>query len=58
MDLAPVHAMDEALHERGPLQSEGCDEEVEAHTAKAVTLKERHEETKANEDHHVHILKA
>lgn len=58
VDLAPVHAVDKALHESGPLQSEGRDEEVEAHTAKSVTLQERHEETKANEDHHVHILKA
>ncbi|PWA23908.1 hypothetical protein CCH79_00010804 [Gambusia affinis] len=35
---------------------QGCDEEVEAHTAEAVALKEGHEETKADENHYMHIL--
>lgn len=57
VDLAAVvHAMEEALHERGPLQGKGCDQEVEAHTAEAVALQEGHEEAEANEDHHMHIL--
>lgn len=37
-----MQTMEEALHERGPLQGEGCDQEVEAHTAEAVTLQEGH----------------
>ena len=48
--------MEEALHESGPLQGEGRNEEVEAHTAEAITLQEGHEKTEANEDHHMHIL--
>ena len=56
VDLACMHAMEEALHKSGPLQGEGCDQEVEAHTAEAVTLQEGHEEAKANEDHNMHIL--
>lgn len=56
VDLASVHAVEEALHERGPLQGEGCDQEVEAHAAEAVSLQEGHEEAETDEDHHVHIL--
>lgn len=51
-----MHSVEEALHECGPLQCEGGDQEVEAHTAEAVALQEGHEEAKANEDHHVHVL--
>lgn len=56
VDLASVHTVEEALHERGPLQGEGCDQEVEAHAAEAVALQEGHEEAEADEDHHVHVL--
>lgn len=48
--------MEEALHECGPLQGEGGDQEVESHAAETVALQEGHEEAKANKDHHVHIL--
>lgn len=51
-----MHTMKEALHQRCPLQGKGCDQEVEAHTAEAITLQEGHEETETDEDHHVHIL--
>lgn len=51
-----MQSMEEALHESGPLQGQGCDEEVEAHTAEAVALKEGHEETKADENHYMHVL--
>ncbi|TNN37584.1 hypothetical protein EYF80_052257 [Liparis tanakae] len=56
VDLASVHAVEEALHERGPLQGEGRHQEVEAHAAEAVALQEGHEEAEADEDHHVHVL--
>ena len=56
MDLPSMHTVEEALHERGPLQGEGCDQEVEADAAEAVALQEGHEEAEADEDHHVHIL--
>lgn len=48
--------MEKALHESGPLQSEGRNQEVEANAAEAVTLKERHEKAETNEDHHMHVL--
>lgn len=48
--------MEEALHECCPLQSKGCNEEVEANTAKAISLQECHQEPKTNENHHVYIL--
>lgn len=56
VDFPFVHPVEEALHECGPLQRKGCDQEVESHTAEAVALQEGHEEAKANEDHHVHVL--
>lgn len=52
-----MHPVEKALHERGPLQGEGRDQEVEAHAAEAVALQEGHEEAETDEDHHVHILK-
>lgn len=58
VDLASMHPMEEALHQRGPLQGEGCDQEVEAHTAEAISLQEGHEEAKTDEDHHMHVLEA
>lgn len=51
-----MHPVEKALHERGPLQGKGCDQEVEAHAAEAVALQEGHEEAETDEDHHVHIL--
>lgn len=51
-----MHSVEEALHERSPLQREGCNQEVEAYAAEAVALQEGHEEAKTDEDHHVHIL--
>lgn len=56
VDLAPVHAVEEALHQSGPLQRKSCDQEVEAHATEAVALQEGHEEAKPDEDHHVNIL--
>lgn len=56
MYLAMMHAMKEALHECCPLQRKGCNEEVKANAAEAIALQERHEEPKANENHHVYIL--
>lgn len=51
-----MHTMEEALHQRCPLQGKGCDQEVEAHAAEAVALQEGHEEAETDEDHHMHIL--
>lgn len=51
-----MHAVEEALHERRPLQGEGCDQEIEAHTAEAISLQEGHEEAETHEDHYMHIL--
>lgn len=56
VDLAPMHTVEKTLHKCGPLQGEGSDQEVEPHTAKAVTLQEGHKEAKTNEDHHMHVL--
>lgn len=56
MDLAMMH-MNETLHECCPLQRKGCNEEVKANAAKAITLQERHEKPEANEYHHMYILK-
>lgn len=58
VDFAMMQAVEEALHEGGPLQGKGCDQEVEAHAAEAVALQEGHEEAEADEDHDVHILEA
>lgn len=56
VDLPPMHAVEEALHQRGPLQGEGRDQKVEPHAAEAISLQEGHEEAETDEDHHVHIL--
>lgn len=56
VDVAPVHGVQEALDERGPLQGKGGQEEGEAHAAEAIALQEGHEEAEAHEDHDVHIL--
>lgn len=56
VDLASMHAMEEALHQCGPLQGKGSDQEVKAHTAEAVALQEGHEEAETDEDHYMHIL--
>ena len=53
--LAVVHVQ-EAAHQERPLEDEGGNQHVQAHGAIAVTLQERHQETEANEDHHVDIL--
>ena len=53
-----VEGVEPALHEKGPLQTEGGNQEVEANGAKAVFFQERHEETEANEDHDVDVLEA
>lgn len=59
-DLASgvVQRVEPALHEQSPLQAEGGDEEVEAHSTEAVALEEGHEEAEAHEDHHVDVLEA
>lgn len=56
VDLASMHAVEEALHERGPLQGEGCDQEVEADAAETIALEEGHEEAETDEYHHMHVL--
>lgn len=56
VDLASMHAVEEALHQRGPLQGKGSDQEVKAHTAEAVALQEGHKEAEADEDHHMYVL--
>lgn len=56
MYLSSVHAVEESLHQRGPLQREGGYQEIEAHAAEAVALQESHQEAEANEDHHMNIL--
>ena len=40
----------------GPLRNKGSNEEVVADGSVAILLQERHQETKADEDHNVHIL--
>lgn len=54
-DLA-VLQVPQALHEEAPLQSEGGQEQVDAHAAEAISLEEGHEEPEANEDHDMNIL--
>lgn len=56
VDLASMHAMEEALHQSGPLQGKSCDQEVEANATEAIPLQEGHEEAKTDEDHHMNIL--
>lgn len=53
-----VEGVEPALHEKSPLQTKGGDQEVEAHTTKAVAFQEGHEETKSNKDHDMDILEA
>lgn len=55
-NLAMLH-VPEALHEETPLEAEGRQEQVDADTTEPVFLQERHEEPKADEDHHVDVLK-
>lgn len=50
--------MEEALHQRGPLQGKGCYQEVKTHTAEAVALQEGHEKAETDKDHHMDILEA
>lgn len=47
----------EVLEEKTPLQTKGGQQQVDAHTAETISLQKGHQETKANEDHHVYILK-
>lgn len=56
VDLAFMHAVEEALHQSGPLQGKSCDQEVEANATEAIPLQEGHEEAKTDEDHHMNIL--
>jgi len=44
------------VRQRGPLQDEGCSEEVERNAAEPVPLEEGHEEAKPDEHHHVNVL--
>ena len=56
MDLAAVEVVEEALTQRGPLQDDGGDEEVDGHGAVTVALQERHQKAEADEHHDVHVL--
>ncbi len=49
--------MPDVLEEKTPLQAKGSQQQVDPHTAEAISLQEGHQETKANEDHHMYILK-
>lgn len=53
-----MEGVEEALHQCGPLQSKGGQEEGEAHAAEAITLQEDHEEAEAHEDHGMNVLEA
>lgn len=50
--------MEPALHEKSPLETEGRNQEVEAHTTEAVALQEGHEEAESNKNHDMDILEA
>lgn len=58
LDLAVgvVQRVEPALHQQGPLEAEGCHQEVETHRAEAVALQKCHQEAKPNKDHHMDIL--
>lgn len=45
----------EPSRQRGPLQHEGSDQKVVPDAAVAVALEERHQESKADEHHHVNV---
>lgn len=53
-----VEGVEPALHEKSPLQTEGGDQEVEAHTTEAVAFQKGHEESESNKDHDVDVLEA
>ena len=52
-----VNDVDESANEHGPLDAERRDHHVEADRREAVTLQKCHQEAKANEDHHMDVLK-
>ena len=56
LDLA-ICQVPQALGQQTPLQAEGSQQQVTAHAAEAVPLQEGHEEAKADEYHHMDILK-
>lgn len=56
-DLSVIIRVPEALHEEAPLQPEGSQQQVDAHTAEPISLEECHEEPEADEDHDMDILK-
>ena len=55
-DLAIVHVPD-VLQQQAPLEAKGGQQQVDAHTAESIALQEGHQEAKADEDHHMDILK-
>ena len=57
VDDAVVQMQNPAAGERGPLQNEGSDQHVETDAAETVPLEKRHQKTKADEHHHVNVLK-
>ena len=58
VELVPAQDISvyEASDDEGPLDTHDTDEQVEADTAEAVALEESHQETKAHEDHNIHVL--
>lgn len=54
--IGVVQRMEPALHQQGPLEAEGCDQEVETHCAETVALQKCHQEAKSNKYHHMDIL--
>lgn len=55
-DLPVLEGVEPALHQEGPLDPKGSEEEIESHSSKSITLEEHHEEAKAHKDHHMNIL--
>lgn len=49
--------MPQSLHEETPLETEGGQQQVDAHAAEPVFLEERHQEPEADEDHDMDVLK-
>lgn len=56
LPITIIQGVEPALHQQCPLKAEGGNEEVEAHSTKAVPLEKCHQEAKPNKDHHMDIL--
>lgn len=54
--IGVVQRVEPALHQQGPLEAEGCDQEVKTHCAETVALQKCHQEAKPNKYHYMDIL--